>query len=654
VTRPAAQLRLGGQGLQLHLDLLRQRLLRRRPRVRRAPGHRRRDHAAGRRRHRRRGPAPGLVQRYLTCATSDVTPDGVPLTQRFRHPVAAGLAPASAGLALDAAVQYSPRSSARCAPSSARATRPAPFRTCQRHLPLTRGLSEQLELGWQWPWKSVAPARPGQGRRQLRRHLVRGGPRQLQPEGQPHHRFACSASSTTPAAGSPASWPSALSTGRSEATTRLLLQLELVGLSRSGFQPAQGLEGQYPRLPPAARRAAQRPTSTDPSAQPDMNEPCTARASRPWWPLLPCARPLLPRQVPRPPPRAPATTSPPSSTRSWSPPVEVEPPHRPGAGRGRARRPAPAARQPSCAQALDALIEERVMITHARDSGVRVDDAEIDRAVQSIARRTRSHRRAAARLGRRHRLARFRANLRDQIMIERVREREVYQRIRITDEDIDRCSRAARLAPRPRRRTTSRRSWSPLPEGASMPRSEARAGACRAGAGPGARRRGLRQPWPASSPKTATAPRAARSACAGRSRLPDAFVEAVRRWRGRSRTGAAAHRGRLSRAQAGRTAEGRCAAGHADARPHILLRTVAAAARSRRRRRLAEYKRQIIAAASFEDMARQFSEDGSAAAAATWAGLRRGSSCPSSRTAMNRSCRWAAFRRPWCRASACT
>ena len=36
-------------------------------------------------------------------------------------------------------------------------------------------------------------------------------------------------------------------------------------------------------------------------------------------------------------------------------------------------------------QALDALIEERVIVTHARDSGVRIDDADLDRAVQSIA-----------------------------------------------------------------------------------------------------------------------------------------------------------------------------------------------------------------------------------------------------------------------------
>jgi peptidyl-prolyl cis-trans isomerase SurA len=36
-------------------------------------------------------------------------------------------------------------------------------------------------------------------------------------------------------------------------------------------------------------------------------------------------------------------------------------------------------------QVLDALIEERVLVTHARDSGAKVDDAEIDRAVQSVA-----------------------------------------------------------------------------------------------------------------------------------------------------------------------------------------------------------------------------------------------------------------------------
>ena len=36
-------------------------------------------------------------------------------------------------------------------------------------------------------------------------------------------------------------------------------------------------------------------------------------------------------------------------------------------------------------QVLESLIEDRAMLSHARDSGVRVDEADIDRAVASIA-----------------------------------------------------------------------------------------------------------------------------------------------------------------------------------------------------------------------------------------------------------------------------
>ncbi|MBZ8144214.1 molecular chaperone SurA, partial [Rubrivivax gelatinosus] len=89
---------------------------------------------------------------------------------------------------------------------------------------------------------------------------------------------------------------------------------------------------------------------------------------------------------------------------------------------------------------LDELIEERVIVTYARDSGMRVEEPELDRAVQSVAAQNQI---SADQLRARLRsegidYARFRANLRDQIMIERVREREVYQRIRITDGEVDR------------------------------------------------------------------------------------------------------------------------------------------------------------------------------------------------------------------------
>ena len=36
-------------------------------------------------------------------------------------------------------------------------------------------------------------------------------------------------------------------------------------------------------------------------------------------------------------------------------------------------------------EVLDALIDERVQVTHARESGTRIDDAELDRAVANVA-----------------------------------------------------------------------------------------------------------------------------------------------------------------------------------------------------------------------------------------------------------------------------
>jgi hypothetical protein len=52
--------------------------------------------------------------------------------------------------------------------------------------------------------------------------------------------------STTPAAGSPASWPSALSTGRSEATTRCCCSWSWSGFSRLGSNPLKVLKDNIP------------------------------------------------------------------------------------------------------------------------------------------------------------------------------------------------------------------------------------------------------------------------------------------------------------------------------------------------------------------------------------------------------------------------
>lgn len=89
-------------------------------------------------------------------------------------------------------------------------------------------------------------------------------------------------------------------------------------------------------------------------------------------------------------------------------------------------------------QALDALVEERVLVTYARDNGVKVDDGEVDRAIANIAS---SNKMSTDQLRDRLRqqgvdYATFRAGIRDQITIERIREREVINHIRVSDTEI--------------------------------------------------------------------------------------------------------------------------------------------------------------------------------------------------------------------------
>ena len=89
-------------------------------------------------------------------------------------------------------------------------------------------------------------------------------------------------------------------------------------------------------------------------------------------------------------------------------------------------------------QALDALVEERVLVTYARDNGVKVDDAEVARAIANIAQ---SNKMTSDQLRDRLRqqgldYGTFRDGIRDQITIERIREREVVNHIRVTDTEV--------------------------------------------------------------------------------------------------------------------------------------------------------------------------------------------------------------------------
>ena len=289
-------------------------------------------------------------------------------------------------------------------------------------------------------------------------------------------------------------------------------------------------------------------------------------------------------------------------------------------------------------QALDALIDERAMITSARESGMRVDDAEVDRAVQNIAQQNQITMPVL-----RERLkaegidyARFRANLRDQIMIERLREREVYQRIKITDEDLDRVLAEQRAAANVEAPTNIAQILVTVPEGADGATEAARRARAEAAL---ARVRGG-EAFEAVARELSEDGNKAKGGEIGlrpASRLPDAFVEATRALKpGETtpqllRTGAGFHVLKLIERQdtpLGRVTQTRAR--------HVLLRTSPQLTEEVAVRRLAEYRRLIEAGSKpFEEIAREYSEDGSAAAGGDLGWAAPGVMVPEFEAAMN-------------------
>ncbi len=90
-------------------------------------------------------------------------------------------------------------------------------------------------------------------------------------------------------------------------------------------------------------------------------------------------------------------------------------------------------------QALSRLINDRAQIQFARESGIKVEEFSIDEAELSVARQNQVD---TAEMYRRLSVdgisrSQFRNNLREQMLLSRVREREVGQRIRVSELDID-------------------------------------------------------------------------------------------------------------------------------------------------------------------------------------------------------------------------
>jgi peptidyl-prolyl cis-trans isomerase SurA len=289
-------------------------------------------------------------------------------------------------------------------------------------------------------------------------------------------------------------------------------------------------------------------------------------------------------------------------------------------------------------QVLDGLIEERAILTYARDSGARVDDGELDRAVQAVAAQNQlSVEQLRDRLKEESLdFVRFRANLRDQILVERTREREVGQRIRITDADVDRYIDQARTQANLEAGVNLAQVLVTVPEGASAQllaqrRARAEAALARVRAG---------EPFEAVARELSEDGNRERGGEIGMrpgSRLPDLFLEATKNLKvgevtaALVRSGAGFHVLKVL----GRESSDLFKVTQTRVR-HILLRPSARLTAAQAQARLGTYRARVASGeARFEDLARQFSEDGSASAGGDLGWAQPGMMVPEFEQAMN-------------------
>jgi LPS-assembly protein len=189
----------------------------------------------------------GIAQRYL-LKDQRVTGDGQTLRQRFSDVLVLGSTSLVPAWTVDALLQYNPDSRRIERSLAGFRYSPGPYRTVNVNYRLSRGLSEQVELGWQWP---IYGRTRGDGSERASGGGSCSGT--LYSVGRVNYstrdsRLIDSILGLEYDAGC---WigrlfVERLSTGRSEATTRLLVQLELVGLSRLGSSPLRVLKDNIP------------------------------------------------------------------------------------------------------------------------------------------------------------------------------------------------------------------------------------------------------------------------------------------------------------------------------------------------------------------------------------------------------------------------
>jgi peptidyl-prolyl cis-trans isomerase SurA len=289
-------------------------------------------------------------------------------------------------------------------------------------------------------------------------------------------------------------------------------------------------------------------------------------------------------------------------------------------------------------QVLDALVNERVLVTNARENGNKIDDAELDRAVQNVAVQNQlTLDQLRARLQQQGLpYGTFRNNVRDQMMVERTREREVNSRIKISDADIDALIAQKRATSGSTAQLDIAQILITVPDGASddvIAQRKARAEAALSRVKAGEAFDKVARDVSEDGNRAKGGDIGLRPA----DRLPDLFVTAVKSLKPGEvaptllRSGAGFHALKLVDRQ-----EASAFSVQQTRARHILLRVSAELPAEAAGRRLADFKRQIVAGSkTFEDLAKANSEDGSAAAGGDLGWTGPGAYVPEFEEAMN-------------------
>ena len=287
-------------------------------------------------------------------------------------------------------------------------------------------------------------------------------------------------------------------------------------------------------------------------------------------------------------------------------------------------------------QMLERLVLEKAQLQLAADSGLRVDELQLDRAVQRIAEGNKA---TLAEFRRRLEsegvaFDKFRADVRQQILLTRLREREVDDRVQVSDSEIDiflEVNRAAAGAVEYNAAHVLVR----IPEQATPERIEqarARAEKARADAMAG----GDFARLAASTSDAADALQGGSLGWRASSRLPELFADALKSMQpgdvsGVLRSPAGFHVLKLLE----RRGTGLAAPVTQTRARHILVKTSEVVSEADALRRLAGLRQRIAGGTDFAELARLNSEDGTAARGGELGWVHPGDTVPEFERAMN-------------------